>query len=81
MNAIPDSITEWLQPAAKPLLKFKRVSGFQSYIERVSSSRPALKSEFTKGSRSFPPQLKVDFFLSSLHFPVTQSPSSISHLI
>ncbi|KAF2014472.1 cytochrome P450 [Aaosphaeria arxii CBS 175.79] len=24
MNAIPDSITEWLQPAAKPLLKFKR---------------------------------------------------------
>lgn len=24
MNSIPDSITEWLQPAAKPLLKFKR---------------------------------------------------------
>jgi hypothetical protein len=28
MNAIPDGITEWLQPAAKPLLKFKRVSCF-----------------------------------------------------
>lgn len=26
MNSIPDVITEWLQPAAKPLLKFKRVS-------------------------------------------------------
>jgi hypothetical protein len=26
MNSIPDFITEWLQPAAKPLLKFKRVS-------------------------------------------------------
>jgi hypothetical protein len=26
MNSIPDSITEWLQPAAAPLLKFKRVS-------------------------------------------------------
>ncbi|KAL1596304.1 hypothetical protein SLS60_008949 [Paraconiothyrium brasiliense] len=24
MNSIPDFITEWLQPAAKPLLKFKR---------------------------------------------------------
>jgi hypothetical protein len=26
MNSIPDSITEWAQPAAAPLLKFKRVS-------------------------------------------------------
>jgi cytochrome P450 len=24
MNSIPDRVTEWLQPAAKPLLKFKR---------------------------------------------------------
>jgi hypothetical protein len=27
MNAIPDNISGWLQPAAKSVLKFKRVSG------------------------------------------------------
>jgi len=27
MNSIPDWIAEWLQPAAKTVLKFKRVSG------------------------------------------------------
>jgi hypothetical protein len=34
MNSIPDSITEWLQPAAAPLLKFKRVSNLSSLSYR-----------------------------------------------
>ncbi len=40
MNSIPDTITEWLLPAAKPLLKFKRVCGttLQLEAERVQES-------------------------------------------
>jgi hypothetical protein len=38
MNRIPDSITEWLEPAAAPMLKFKRVSLMLFSFEQESSS-------------------------------------------
>jgi cytochrome P450 len=35
MNSIPDAVTEWLMPAARPILRFKRVS-FQNIVHTSS---------------------------------------------
>lgn len=40
MNALPDFITEWLQPAAKPLLKFKRVCLGQTGYMKIDLTFP-----------------------------------------
>ncbi|KAJ4991364.1 cytochrome P450 [Stagonosporopsis vannaccii] len=68
MNAIPDAITEWLQPAAKNILKFKRDQW--SNIGRTMSGEPMKTNDAKKTifqeilSSKLPPEDKTQQRLS-----------------
>jgi len=59
MNSIPDSIAGWLQPAAKPLLQFKRVSGTAHRFPLTSMANAAHSFPTTLANLAAAPQSVV----------------------
>jgi hypothetical protein len=69
MNSIPDSISGWLQPAAKSVLKFKRVSGtvciLRFYVADMANFQPTFSQLSANNTSTTPAIILNDLF--SLH--------------